>query len=146
MEKTAPIMLPDHYHHLRNRPGNQKRGAGGQAPDQRGLQSAARRTRAGKAALDESEYQQRQQRQPDRIKKSGNDTCMSDERCNDVRRERNQATGDVRRGDGQGAHQCSSWIRFLQAEFEAHHEVNPFSRMLRERLDDGPALFGAQSI
>src|SRR5437879_12004892 len=130
----------------RNRTGNKKRSPGSEASDERCLQSAARRTRASKAALDESENEQSQQRQTNGIKKGGSDTRMGDERADDVRRERDQATGDIRRGDGQGANQRSFWIRSFQAEFEAHHEVNPFSRMLGERLDDGPALFVAQSI
>src|SRR6266851_2442855 len=97
-------------------------------------------------ALDESKYQQRQQRQPNGIEERNRDVGLLDEGAGDVGRERDQAARHIRSRNRQSADERAFWIRFLQAKFEAHHEVNPLLRVLRQSLDDGSAFIGAQTV
>src|ERR1700682_5982733 len=87
----------------RNRPRDQKRGAGGEAADQRGLQSAARGSRAGVVAFDKSEREQREQRQSNGPEERNRDVGLLDEGAGDVGSERDQAAGHIRSRNRQRA-------------------------------------------
>ncbi len=54
-----------------------------------------------------------------------------------VGQQRDEAAGDVGEGDGEGGAVGAVGGGFFEAEFEAHHEVDPGGGVLFERCEDG---------
>src|SRR5437016_11620578 len=97
----------------RNELGKQEGCGRRQTADYHGLQSTARRTRAGIAAFQIAKNTQRGQGYGGRV-------CQPMHRVvkHNIRGKRNHAARDVGPRDRGRAGQGSSWIRFLQAKFK----------------------------
>ncbi len=54
-----------------------------------------------------------------------------------VGQQRDETAGDVGCGDGEGGAVGAVGGGFFEAEFEAHHEVDPGGGVLFQRLEDG---------
>src|SRR6185437_4093045 len=121
--------------------GEEERGGGGHAADQGGLEGGAERGRAGEAALDVAEQQQRRAGDADRGPQRG-----AERNGGEVGGERDEAAGDVGSGNGDGAGPGAAGLGGFEAELEAHHEVAPGGGALGEALDHGHAVGGGEAV
>src|SRR5271157_2769477 len=101
----------------------------GKSSNHNGLRSRTPGPRASEAALDiakpaqggQSDYHRPGERDPGAVQEQ-------------IRRQGDETSGDVRNGNRQGTLQSTLGIRLLQAKLEAHHEVHPLLRLAGEGL------------
>ena len=65
---------------------------------------------------------------------------------NHIWREWNEAAGDVRSSNGDGASQSATWFGLFQSQFKSHHEVYPSFGALPQSVHDWSALFRRQAV
>lgn len=104
----------------------------GCAADADGLEGAAEGSAAEEAAFERTEDSEGEQGDDDGDAQSGG--ALGDDH---VGQERDEAAGDVGDGDGEGGAVGLVFGGFFEAEFEAHHEVDPGFGILFEGGEDG---------
>jgi hypothetical protein len=97
-----------------------------------GLDSAAEPAGAYEFAFEGSEDCESEEGDDDGEFKGGE--VVGDEH---VGEQRDEATGDVGEGDGEGGAMGAIGCGFFEAEFEAHHEVDPGGGVLFKGVEDG---------
>ena len=102
------------------------------AADADGLEAAAEHTPAEETAFERAEEGKGEEGDKDGEAESGGDVV--EEHVGD---ERDEAAGDVGEGDGERGAMGLVGRGFFEAEFEAHHEVDPGGRIGFEGGEDG---------
>src|SRR6185437_6001402 len=126
---------------LRNPAGDSKGHGGGESTNQGGLEAAANDRHAGETAFDAAENREGDNRDSNGYPQSAVGVLE-----NQVGAQWYQAADDVGHGNGKGTLPCTGRVWFFQAQFEAHHEIDPVFRTLPQGVDHGGAFIFGKAI
>jgi hypothetical protein len=135
------VRLPLRFGFCFDQLGNPEGRRRGKAADQYGLPGAAQGAGGGEAPLDVAEHRQGQQGNYHRP-----DQRLPDHAQEKIRRQRDQAAGDVGQGDGGGADAGALRLGLFQPQLEPHHEVHPFLLVGAQGVHGGGDDFLGQAV
>src|SRR5262249_37669401 len=122
-------------------PGDGKSGRCRESSDECRLQRAAGRRDARKMTLDRTEDYESRQGERDRNRQGARNAAQQK-----IWRKWKKTAGDIGAADRHGAFEFAARLRLLQAELEAHHEIDPAFRIAGNGGSHGFGQAGVKAV